>query len=263
MKNKFIKRIEKRGVILFSFFVTYCILKSSRKNPERSLALKTKKIEFINRFVPLWAFPPLLTILAVNCLIYWGSSWLTANRYHYDFTMAFDRAVPLLPVFVWIYILAFPFWAVGYMLVAKRGREQFYRFVATDLTIHLICFLIFVLIPTTNIRPEISGNTLSEKVLLLVYSLDGGSNPSNLFPSIHCYVSWMSWRGTAGSKEIPVWYQRFSLVFAVLIIISTQVLKQHYIVDAIAALLLVEFFWRFYQKGNRYRFIEKIFNRTK
>ena len=177
--------------------------------------------------------------------------------------MAFDRAVPLLPVFVWIYILAFPFWAAGYMLVAKRGREQFYRFVATDLTIHLICFLIFVLIPTTNIRPEISGNTLSEKVLLLVYSLDGGSNPSNLFPSIHCYVSWMCWRGIVGSREIPVWYQRFSLVFAVLIIISTQVLKQHYIVDAIVALLLVEFFWRFYQKKNRHQFIEKIFNRSK
>ena len=144
--------------------------------------MKTKKKDVLNRFLPLWAIPPLVTILAVNCLIYWGSSALTASRYHYDFTMAFDRAVPLLPGFVWIYILAFPFWAAGYMLAARRGKDMFYRFVATDLTIHLICFLIFILVPTTNIRPEIAGDTISQKVLLLVYALDGGSAPSNLFP---------------------------------------------------------------------------------
>ena len=219
--------------------------------------MKTKKRDLLNRYIPLWSIAPLVTIMAVNCLIYWGSSALTAGRYHYDFTMAFDREVPLLPVFVWFYILAFPFWAVGYLLAARRGKDMFYRFVATDLTIH------FILIPTTNIRPEIAGNTLSEKILALVYSLDGGSSPSNLFPSIHCYVSWMCWKGVEGSEKVPKWYQRFSLVFAILIIISTQVLKQHYIVDAAAALLLVEFFWRFYQKGQRHKWVVHIFAHKK
>lgn len=119
--------------------------------------MKTKKKDVLNRFLPLWAIPPLVTILAVNCLIYWGSSALTASRYHYDFTMAFDRAVPLLPGFVWIYILAFPFWAAGYMLAARRGKDMFYRFVATDLTIHLICFLIFIWY-----RPPTSGRRSQE-----------------------------------------------------------------------------------------------------
>ena len=222
-----------------------------------------KKKELLKEYIPGWSLPPLIAILAVNCLIYWGSSALTAGRYHYDFTTAFDRAVPLLPVFVWFYILAFPFWAAGYMLAARRGKDLFYRFVATDLTIHFICFICFILIPTTNIRPEIAGNTISEKILLLVYSLDGGSSPSNLFPSIHCYVSWMCWRGVAGSEKVPKWYQKFSLVFAVLIIISTQVLKQHYIVDAAAALLLVEFFWRFYQKGQRHKWVVHVFAHKK
>ena len=225
--------------------------------------MKTEKKVTLKNFVPMWAIPPLLTILIVNCLIYWGSGVMTANRYHYDLTTAFDRAVPVMPVFVWFYILAFPFWAVGYLLVSRRGKDIFYRFVATDLTIHLICFILFLVLPTTNIRPEIAGSDLSEKLLLLVYSLDGGSAPSNLFPSIHCYVSWLCWRGIKGAKEIPKWYQNFSLVFAVLIIVSTQVLKQHYIVDAIAAVFLVEFFWRFYQKGNRHAFVKKIFERRK
>ena len=208
--------------------------------------MKTKKRDLLNRYIPLWSIVPLVTIMAVNCLIYWGSSALTAGRYHFDFTMAFDREVPLLPVFVWFYILAFPFWAVGYLLAARRGKDMFYRFVATDLTIHFICFICFILIPTTNIRPEIPGNTLSEKIL-----------------AIHCYVSWMCWKGVEGSEKVPKWYQRFSLVFAILIIISTQVLKQHYIVDAAAALLLVEFFWRFYQKGQRHKWVVHVFAHKK
>ena len=92
--------------------------------------------------------------------------------------------------------------------------------------------------------------------------MDGGDLPGNLFPSIHCYVSWLSFRGVKEVKSLPRWFSPASCVMAILIIISTQVLKQHYIVDAIAAVLLVEIFWRFYRTGNRhmgvYRFFEKI-----
>ena len=56
-----------------------------------------------------------------------------------------------------------------------------------------------------------------------------------------------------------MWYQRFSLVFASLIVVSTQVLKQHYLVDAVAGILLVELAWHFFQKRSRYRKIMKIY----
>lgn len=223
--------------------------------------MRFHKKDFWKQYLPKWEIIPLLTILALNCVVYWGSGAMTADRYHYDLTLGFDRKVPLMPAFVWIYILAYLFWAVGYILPGQRGKDTFYRFVATDLTVHLMCFLLFLLIPTTNVRPELAGGTLSEKVLQLVYDLDGGSSPSNLFPSIHCYVSWLCWRGIAGAKEIPKGYQRFSLVFAVLVIISTQVLKQHYIVDAIAGVALVELAWHFYRKKSRYQGVENFFEK--
>lgn len=214
------------------------------------------------KFVPCWAVLPLISILAVNCLVYWGSGILTAHRYHFDFTSGIDRAVPLIPEFIWVYILAYLFWASNYLLAAQRGKDIFYRFVASDLTIHAICFIIFLLIPTTNIRPEIAGNTVSEQMLRIVYALDGGNSPSNLFPSIHCYVSWLCWRGLKGAEEIPGWYQNASLVMAVLIIISTQVLKQHYLVDAAAGVVLVELAWRWFQHGCHHKkvmyFFEKL-----
>ena len=216
--------------------------------------MKKKKIEkctwkeFREKYLPVWVILPLLCILMVNCLVYWGSGVLTADRYHYDFTFAVDRAVPLIPEFVWVYILAFPFWAVNYILAAQRGKDIFFRFVSTDLAVHLACFIVFMLVPTTNVRPELGTGTLAERVLQLVYDMDGGASPSNLLPSIHCYVSWLCYRGLKGAKEIPGWYQKFSLVFAILIIVSTQVLKQHYLVDAVAGVALVEIAWDFFKK---------------
>ena len=133
-----------------------------------------KLLEKCKKWIPVWEILPLISILAVNCVVYWGSSVLTADRYHFDFTFAFDRSVPLIPEFVWIYILAFPFWAVNYILAARRGKKSFYRFVATDLLVHLTCFIVFMAVPTTNIRPVITGDTLSERVLSLVYIMDGG-----------------------------------------------------------------------------------------
>lgn len=223
--------------------------------------MKKEKKGFPKKYLPKWAILPLLSIVAVNCMVYWGSALLTSNRCHFDFTFEFDRAVPLIPDFIWIYILAFPFWAVSYILAAQRGKETFYRFVATDLTVHLACFILFLLVPTTNVRPELAGSTIAEKMLQFIYNMDGGTSPSNLFPSIHCYVSWLCYRGLNGAKEIPKWYQNFSLVFAVLVIISTQVLKQHYVVDAVAGIALVEIAWRFYNKKSRYQRMQHFFEK--
>lgn len=212
---------------------------------------KSKVRQFLNRWLPYWCVLPLASILLVNAVAYFGTQIFTKGRPHVDLTTDFDRAVPLIPGFIWIYLLAFAFWGANYILAAQRGKMTYYRFVATDLSVHLCCLLIFLILPTTNVRPEILGNSLSERALRWLYATDGGSMPTNLLPSIHCYVSWLCYRGIKGSTHIPVWYQRFSLVFAILVVISTQVLKQHYIVDAIAALALVEFFWWFYRKGER------------
>ncbi len=203
-----------------------------------------------------------MVILAVNMVVYFGGGRLTQSWRHYDLTLAFDRMVPLIPGFIWIYLLpSYLFWGICYILSAQKGKDYFYRFVACDLTIHMICLVFFLLLPTTNVRPEIAGNTLSERMLLMTYQTDGGDLPSCLFPSIHCYVSWLSFRVVREIRTLPRWASPVSCVMALLIIVSTQVLKQHYIVDAIAGVALVEIFWRFYRKGERHRGVERFFEK--
>ena len=67
---------------------------------ERYLTKTEKIAAFREKYLPVWVILPLISIFVLNCLIYWGSGVLTADRYHFDFTMSLDRAVPLIPQFM-------------------------------------------------------------------------------------------------------------------------------------------------------------------
>lgn len=215
--------------------------------------------KYIEKIFPLYVILPLIGIFAINGLIYWGTGILCKDWYHYDFTLAIDEMVPMIPGFIWVYIGAFPFWVVNYIMVSRSGKENFFRFVTADLMAKVIYFLCFLIIPTTNVRPEVTGSGISEWLVRLIYALDGGDAPSNLFPSIHCYVSWMCYLGIRGRKQIPVWYQNFSCAFAILIMVSTQVLKQHYIVDVIGGVALAALVMYLTKRHDWYQNVERVF----
>ena len=70
---------------------------------ERYLTKTEKIAAFREKYLPVWVILPLISIFVLNCLIYWGSGVLTADRYHFDFTMSLDRAVPFNTTrFIWI-----------------------------------------------------------------------------------------------------------------------------------------------------------------
>ena len=60
---------------------------------ERYLTKTEKIAAFREKYLPVWVILPLISIFVLNCLIYWGSGVLTADRYHFDFTMSLDSAV--------------------------------------------------------------------------------------------------------------------------------------------------------------------------
>lgn len=194
----------------------------------------------LNHIVPLFAILPLLSCFALNMLIYSGTMILCADWKHYDLTTALDRMVPLVPWWMYIYFGCYLFWIANYILVGRINRDnraEFYRFVTTDMMSRIVCGIFYILMPTTNIRPEVAGEGFANDLLRFLYSVD---QPTNLFPSIHCLVSWMCYIGIRGNKKVPAWYRGFSLIFALLVVISTQTTKQHYIADAVAGILLAE-----------------------
>lgn len=191
------------------------------------------------RVLPYWALWPLLGCFVLNCIVYWFTQWVMAGAYHYDLTLPMDRELPVAPWWVSIYILSYGFWAFNYILIGRQSREACYRLAFADYISKIVCGVFFILLPTTNVRPVL-GQGFWDMMLELVYKMD---SPTNLFPSIHCLVSWLCVIGLRGTK-VPLWYKLFSLTFAIAICASTQFTKQHYIVDVAGGIVLAEAaFW--------------------
>ena len=152
-------------------------------------------------------------------------------------TTAIDKPVPFLPWTVSIYFGCYLFWCINYYLCASQEKPERDRFFCADTLSKGVCFVLFLLITATNIRPEIVGNTVWDILMKLLYQIDAADN---LFPSIHCLVSWLCWIGVRKRKDIPVLYRYFSLAMAVAVCISTLTTRQHVIADVVCGVALAE-----------------------
>ncbi len=215
----------------------------------------------IDSIIPLYGIVPLLACFALNMIVYSGTMILCKNWVHYDLTTSLDESIPLVSSWMYIYFGCYIFWIVNYVMVARIYRDdkkQFYRFVTTDMMSRLVCAVFYMAFPTTNQRPEIVGVSLSDKLLSFLYSID---QPTNLFPSIHCLVSWLCFVGIRKSEKVSYWYKAFSCIMALLVVASTQFTKQHYFVDAIAGIALAEFLFWLNKQISVYQWVEQFFTR--
>ncbi|MBU3179546.1 inositol phosphorylceramide synthase, partial [Clostridium estertheticum] len=92
---------------------------------------------------------------------------------------------------------------------------------------------------TTIIRPIVTGNDILSKMILFTYNSD---KPYNCFPSIHVITSYLAVKGinaTDAKKSIKIPVN----IIGFLIIISTEFVKQHLIMDIFFALFLCIVFY--------------------
>lgn len=195
------------------------------------------KIDRMNRIISRKGLLLLILALGVNCFAYYGGRLLALDRYQIDMTTSLDRAIPIVPWMILIYLGCYLFWGINYLLSVRFDEKDAIHFVKAHVLGEIVCFLCFVFLPTTMERASIAGNGLMDQIFRLVYTVD---EANNLFPSIHCYVSWLCWIGIRRNKKIPAWYRWFSFLFAVAICISTLTVKQHVIADVISGVLLAE-----------------------
>lgn len=212
----------------------------------------------LGKIIPMYAFFSVIFCFVFNSLIYSGTQWLMKDAKHLDLSSDFDRWVPFCPEWVWIYVICFLFWGTNYILITRLGKEEWFRFAVGDYLSRIICGIFFVLLPTTNIRPEVVGNGITAWMMQFVYQMDPAFN---LFPSIHCLVSWFCFIGLRGRKEIPGWYRYFSCIFAVLVFASTQFTKQHYFIDIIAGVAIAEICYYIGYHTNWYQKVMACFGR--
>lgn len=191
----------------------------------------------IGIYIPEYGLLSLISCFLVNSIIYWGTQLLMKDKIHYDFTSELDNKIPFVKEWVVIYLVCYVFWAANYILISREGKDEWFRFAFADMLSRIICGVFFIALPTTNVRPAVDGNDIFSWLMRLVYMKD---LPTNLFPSIHCLVSWFCFIGIKKSKKVPLWYKVFSCIFAILVCLSTQFTKQHYLIDIIGGIVLAE-----------------------
>lgn len=181
----------------------------------------------------------LLPVLALvwNQLVYYTGSFLGQDGPFLRMGLPLDALVPFLPWTVSIYFGCFLAWAVLYLLMARQDRRAAYRFFCADFLAKAVCLLFFILLPTTLSRPAVTGTSLWDALTRLLYHVDA---PRNLFPSIHCLVSWMCFIGARNHRTLPRWAVWSTALMAVLVCLSTLTTRQHVAADAVGGILLAE-----------------------
>lgn len=205
-----------------------------RKSISKKNNMNKSKMSFT---LPKHMLRLLIITVVWNQSVYYAGNAIAKNWVHYNLELSIDSIVPFLPWTLCIYIGCYLFWAVNYVLCAHQENTQAYRFFCADFIAKAICFVFFILLPTTNVRPEIAGNTFWELGITMLYQIDA---PTNLFPSIHCLVSWFCFIGIRKNKNISLWYRMLSLFIAVAICFSTLTTRQHIMIDVIGGILLAE-----------------------
>lgn len=191
----------------------------------------------LERCVPRYARLPLVAMLGVNMIAYYGARLFTAGAARIDMALPLDGRIPFCPAFIVFYILAYAQWFFGFICIARESRETCFRVLGGEMLAKLICLILFIALPTEMIRPDARGEGVWLWLVRLIYRTDA---PVNLFPSIHCLDSWICFRGAVGLKRTPRWYAPSMLVMTLLVLASTVLVKQHVLADIPAGILAAE-----------------------
>ncbi len=170
-------------------------------------------------------------ILTVQIILYFGCE-IFQHDYH-DVERPFDKKVPLIPWTVTVYSLWFPMIAVFPIVLYFYSREVYIMYQVAIVISNIASTVIYVIYPTTFKR-EAPPDTFWGRVMKFVYS--ASFKGINCAPSLHCVHCFITiTMALLCTSMIPVLKVIFILVAAG-IIISTQLTKQHVIIDAITAL---------------------------
>lgn len=200
-----------------------------------------KIIELRRKILPDYSVIPFWICLAAQLLTYYGTRLLNflfrgpVDGY-LDLSTAFDRAIPSVPIWSYVYFLSFAFWTVSYILAARENKETFYRLMTADMMCKIVSIAVFAVMPTMAVRPEVP-ETYGAWLMKLLYAID---RPDNLFPSLHCVVTWLSFRYILGCKKVSTGYKVFSGVAAVSVFACVLLTKQHVVVDIAAGVAVAE-----------------------
>lgn len=171
-------------------------------------------------------------------------AWLekTVTDNYFVIHSVFDDYIPFLEVFIVPYLLWFFYISITVFYFFFTDKQGFYKLTALLITGMTIFLIICTVFPNgLNLRPMVfNRDNVFISLVKMIYSTD---TPTNVLPSLHVYNSIGCYIAICHSEKLlqHKWIRRGSLVLTVLIVMSTMFLKQHSVVDVIAAVVMAYF----------------------
>jgi membrane-associated phospholipid phosphatase len=146
-----------------------------------------------------------------------------------------DRTVPFRPAAVFVYASTYPMVLGPLFLV--RDAHLFARTWLGYALCLAVCGVVFVLLPvgSLSLRADLSTvptSTLAGWGIHVLYALDP---PRNCFPSLHLALAFT---GTLAVGRARRWLGGVGAAWIAALTVSVVLVKQHYVVDALAGLAL-------------------------
>ena len=145
----------------------------------------------------------------------------------------FENKIPMIPITSWGYVffLIYIIWSIKVIKDDESLNKLLYSFLLIGLISHAL-YLIFPLIFPREYYPLLQDGSTSKRLLLLIRTLD---RPSNCFPSLQAGICFIF--ALVHKKESRLRFY-LSIIISLLIVTASLTIKQHYIYDIIAALIL-------------------------
>lgn len=171
-------------------------------------------------------------------LMGWGYGILNrAPRGAQSLVTDLDRHIPFIKEFIVPYILWYPFIIVCMVYFCLKDRKVYFRTLAGIILGMATSFVIFYIFQTYVPRPIIEGNDIFSRLTAKIYMSD---RPYNCFPSLHVLESYLMIKGIDSCSNKRK-FTRFSIYFmSILIIVSTQFVKQHVLMDVVGGIYVGE-----------------------
>lgn len=174
----------------------------------------------------------------------WLEKHVTSN--YFVIHSVFDDYIPFIEIFIIPYLLWFVYVSGTVLYFFFTDKQGFYRIctlLITGMTLFLIICTIF---PNgLNLRPStFARDNIFVDLVRFIYRAD---TSTNVLPSLHVYNSIGCYIAIRNNQKLRQykWVQNGSLVLTVSIVLSTMFLKQHSVVDVIAAIVMIYFIYQF------------------
>ena len=215
-----------------------------------------KKIKFFLKENKMFIIT-ILILLGGQSIMYYGLKFFQTNPNYINYYL--DDEIPFIGYFIYIYNMFYPFTLIALYYLYKKDKDSYYKGIISGTIGYLICDVIFILYPTIMYRPIIPKlSPITDFVINLTFLYD--NPPLNCFPSIHCLFSFQVIYSFLSSNLTKREKFIITIVF-LLIIISTLLVKQHYIFDVISAFLICVITNLMEDLLGIYKKIKKKFNR--